>query len=146
DGGGLEVANTGTATVSGRVGVTLLGAGRDFEIAGRGAAAETLTVVVPDWGTTLVIDVTMPRLQWNDFTGFAMTEFDSSGQQVAQNSLSYASGRQRLTVDPGLRRRLLALELFPAFARVDGAHPWRATVRLRFLLRHEQAGHGRRKT
>jgi tripeptidyl-peptidase II len=138
-GGGLEVANAGTRTVPGRVAVTLLGAGRDFEIAGRGAVAETVTVYVPDWGTTLVIDVTMPRVQWNDFTGFAMTEFDSSGQQVAQNSLAHASGRQSLTVYPGLRRRLLALELFPAFARVDGGHPWRATVRFRFLLAHEQS-------
>ena len=68
-----------------------------------------------------------------------MTEFDSSGQQVAQNSLNYASGRQRLTVHPALRRRPLAIELFPAFARSDGAHPWRATVRFRFLLAHEQS-------
>jgi hypothetical protein len=92
----------------------------------------------------MLIDVSMPRAQWHDFTGFAMTEFDSTGQQVAQNSLNYSSGRQRLTVVPGMRRRQLAIELFPAFARADGAHPWRATVRLRFLLAHEQSvGDGR---
>jgi subtilisin family serine protease len=136
---GLELANTGTRTVAGRVGVTLLGAGRDFDVAGRGAVAETLTVRVPEWAAAVLIDVTMPRVQWNDFTGFAMTEFDSSGQQVGQNSLSYSSGRQRLMLNAGLRRRPLAVELFPAFARADAAHPWRATVRFRFLLAREQA-------
>ena len=142
--GGLEVANAGTRTVAGRVAVALLGAGRDFEVVGRGAVAETLTVQAPDWGTALVVDVTMPRSQWNEFTGFAMTEFDSSGQQVAQNSLNYASGRHRITIYPGLRRRPIALEMFPAFAHADGGHPWRATVRFRFLLAREQsAGDGR---
>ena len=33
--GGLEAANPGARTVAGRVGVALLGAGRDFDIAGR---------------------------------------------------------------------------------------------------------------
>ena len=135
---GLEIANTGASTVAGRVGMALLGAGRDFEIAGRGAVAETLTVRVPDWAVGVVIDVAMPRAQWNEFTGFAMTEFDSSGQQVGQNSLNYASGRQRLSI-ASLRRRLLAIELFPAFARSDGAHSWRATIRFRFLLAREQS-------
>jgi hypothetical protein len=119
--------------------VLLLGEGHDFEVAGRGAVPETLTVRVPDWAATVLIDVTMPPQQWNQFTGFAMTAFDSSGQQVAQHSLTYSSGREILTVHPGLRRRPIALELFPAFARWDGAHPWRATVRVRFLLGHEQS-------
>lgn len=137
--GDVEVANAGAQTVAGRVGVVLLGAGRDVDIVGRGAVAETLTVRVPEWAAGLLIDVHMPRAQWNDFTGFALTEFDSSGQQIAQHSLSYASGRQRLWTNAALRRRLLAIELFPAFARTDGAHPWRARVRFRFLLAREQS-------
>jgi tripeptidyl-peptidase-2 len=137
--GELEVANRGARTVASRVGTALLGAGRDFDITGRGAVAETLTVRVPEWAAAVLIDVAMPRTQWNDFTGFAMTEFDSSGQQLAQNSLNYSSGRQRLAVHPALRKRSLAIELFPAFARSDGAHPWRGTVRFRFLLAREQS-------
>jgi len=94
---GLEVANMGARTVTGRMSMALLGAGRDFEIAGRGAVAETLTVRVPDWAVGVVIDVTMPRTQWDEFTGFAMTEFDSSGQQVGQNSLNYAGSCCRVS-------------------------------------------------
>ena len=142
--GGLEVANSGSRTVAGRVSMSLLGAGRDFDIVGRGAMAETLTVRIPEWAAAVQIDVAMPRAQWGEFTGFAMTEFDSSGQQLAQNSLNYASGRQRLTAHPAMRRRPFAIELFPAFARADGARPWRATVRFRFLLAREQsAGDGK---
>jgi tripeptidyl-peptidase II len=136
--GKLEVGNPGAGTVAGRVGIALLGAGRDFDVAGRGAVPETLAVRVPDWAAAVLIDVTMPRGQWNEFTGFAITEFDSTGQQMAQQSLNHASGRQTVMIDPTLRRRPMAIELFPAFARADGAHPWRATVRFRFLLAREQ--------
>jgi len=135
----LAIANGGTSTVAGRAAVTLLGAGRDFEVVGRGAVAETLTVRVPDWAATLLIDVTMPPFQWNTLTGLAATEFDSTGQQVAQHSLTYSSGRQRLTIQSGMRRRPIGLELFPAFARTEGPHQWRATVRFRFLMAREQA-------
>ena len=124
--------------MAGRAAVALLGAGRDFEVTGRGAVAETLTVRVPEWAAILQIDVTMPPFQWNTLTGLAATEFDSSGQQVAQQSLTYSSGRQRLAIPANLRRRALAIELFPAFARPEGPHQWRATVRFRFLLAREQ--------
>lgn len=135
---GLEITSSGASTVAGRVAVALLGAGRDFEVTGRGAVAETLTVRVPEWASILQIDVTMPPFQWNTLTGLAATEFDSSGQQVAQQSLTYSSGRQRLAIPANLRRRALAIELFPAFARPEGPHQWRATVRFRFLLAREQ--------
>jgi hypothetical protein len=139
---GLEIANGGLGTVTGRSGVALLGAGRDFDIAGRGAVAETLTVRVPDWAATLLVDVAIPHTDWNKLTGFAVTQFDSTGQQVAQHLLNYSAGRQRVTIQPELRRRPIAIELFPAFARAEGAHPWRATVRLRFLLAREAAAGG----
>src|SRR4029077_5584498 len=51
-------------------------------------------------------------------------------------ALNYAFGRH--AVDPrataALRGRPLTVELFPAFARYNGPHPWRATLRVRFLL------------
>jgi hypothetical protein len=135
----LEIAHRGAGTLTARAAFALLGAGRDFEVTGRGAVAETLTVRVPDWAAALLIDVSMPPAQWNRLTGFAATEFDSTGQQVAQHSLTYSSGRQRVLIQPGLRRRSIAIELFPAFARPDGAHLWNAAVRFRFLLAREQS-------
>src|SRR5207244_883531 len=41
-----------------------------------------------------------------------------------------------------LTGRPLTVELFPAFARYNGAHPWRATVRVRFLLAQPRAAGG----
>jgi len=66
-----------------------------------------------------------------------VTEFDSTGQQVGQGPLNYALGRERLPI-VALRGRPVLIELYPAFARSDGARPWRATVRVRFLLERDQ--------
>ncbi len=137
-GDALEATNLGTASVAARVTTTLLGAVRDYEVAGRGAAAESLTVRVPEWASSALVDVAVPRGEWTEFTGFGVTEFDSAGQQVGRGPLNYSTGRQRLGL-AALRGQPLVIELYPAFARAGGVRPWHATVRLRFLLEREQA-------
>src|SRR2546430_4730675 len=89
----------------------------------------------------LPIYVAMPPEQWDDFTDFGVTDFDSSGQQVGQGALNYACGRHAVDARAvaALRGHALTVELFPAFARYNGAHPWRATVRVRFLLAQPRA-------
>lgn len=131
---GVEATNAGTETAGGRARVSLVGAERTIALAGRGAAAESATVRVPDWAARAVVDVAMPREQWDDFTDFGVTDFDSTGQQVGQGALNYALGRHTVAIPATLRGHPMTVELFPAFARDDGAHPWRATVRVRFLL------------
>ncbi len=133
--GGVEASNAGDGTAGGRAVVTLLGAERGFDVAGRGAPPESLTVRVPDWAERAVIDVQMPREQWDVFTDFGVTEFDSTGQQVGQGAMNYALARHHFDVPAGLKRHPLTVELFPAFARVTGIRPWRATARVRFLLK-----------
>src|SRR4029077_8909004 len=132
--GRVEAANPGGESVSGRALQQLLGAERSVSVAGRGAPAESVTVRVPEWAARAVIDVTMPREQWDDFTDFGVTDYDSTGQQVGQGALNYALGRHTITVPPALRGHPLTIELFPAFARDNGAHPWPAEVSVRFLL------------
>ncbi len=130
-----EASNPGTASAGGRLSTTLLGAECAVEVRGRGAPAESLAVRVPAWADRAEIDVQLPREQWNDFTDFGVTEFDAAGQQAAQGAMNYAFGRQTFGVPGTLKGGPLTVELFPAFARDGGAHPWRATVRVRFLLR-----------
>src|SRR5205823_614371 len=130
-----EASNSGSATAGARLTRTLVGAERRVEVTGRGAPPESLTMRVPDWATHAVIDVRMPREQWGEFTDFGVTEFDSAGQQVGQGAMNYAIGRHGFEVAAALQGRPVTVELFPAFARDGGAHPWRATVRVRFLLR-----------
>jgi hypothetical protein len=114
----------------------LIGAERSVVISGRGSLAESVTVRVPEWAGRTTVDVEMAREQWDDFTDFGVTDFDSTGQQVGQGALNYASGRHAVDARAlaALRGRPLTVELFPAFARYNGAHPWRATLRVRFLL------------
>src|SRR5438093_1182788 len=117
---------------------------RSVEVAGRGATPESLTVVVPDWAATAVVEVELPRERWREFTDFGVTEFDSAGQQVSQGPLEYAFGRQAFAVPATLRGRPLTIELYPGFARDKGIHAWRATLRVRFLLSEPRSlGNGR---
>jgi hypothetical protein len=129
-----EATNPGQAIVSGRVTQVLLGAERALDVAGRGATPESLTVAVPDWAATAVVEVEVPREQWREFTDFGVTEFDSAGQQVSQGPLEFAFGRQAFAVPAALQGHPLTVELYPGFARDKGVHPWRAKVRVRFLL------------
>jgi len=129
-----EATNPGSAIVSARVTQVLLGAERALEVAGRGATPESLTVTVPDWAATAVVEVEVPREQWREFTDFGVTEFDSTGQQVSQGPLEYALGRQTFAVPAALQGHPLIVELYPGFASVKGVHPWRGKVRVRFLL------------
>src|SRR5256885_15379106 len=52
--------------------------------------------------------------------------------------------RHSFGVAPGWGKAPVTIELFPAFARDGGAQPWRATVRVRFLLRDPQPFGGAR--
>jgi len=133
-GGRVEAANPGGESVSGRALQQLLGAERTVSVAGRGAPAESVTVRVPEWAARVVVDVTMPRERWDDFTDFGVTDYDSTGQQLGQGALNYAVGRHSFAVPPSLRGHPLTIELFPAFARDNGARPWPADVTVRFLL------------
>src|SRR2546425_828826 len=136
--GGLELSDPGTASATVRLTQALIGAERGFEVTGRGAPAESIGVQVPEWAARAVIDVQMPREQWDEFTDFGVTDFDSAGQQVGQGAMNYAFGRHSFEVAPVLRKAPVTIELFPAFARDGGAQPWRATVRVRFLFRDPQ--------
>src|SRR5438876_2806155 len=129
-----EATNPGPAIVSARGPQVLLGAERPLEVAGLGATPESLTVSVPDWAATAVVEVEVPREQWREFTDFGVTEFDATGQQVSQGPLEYALGRQTFAVPAALQGHPLIVELYPGFASVKGVHPWRGKVRVRFLL------------
>ena len=132
--GRIEATNVGVESFAGRTSRQLLGAARIVSVAGRGAPAESVTVRVPEWAARATIDVTMPREQWDDFTDFGVTDYDSTGQQIGQGALNYAVGRHKFAVPASLRGHPLTIELFPAFARDNGMHPWPAQVSVQFFL------------
>ncbi|HKW41858.1 MAG TPA: S8 family serine peptidase, partial [Gemmatimonadales bacterium] len=132
--GTVEATNIAGETASGRTQLKLVGAERTVALTGRGTIPESVTVRVPEWSTRAVVDVAMPREQWDEFTDFGVTDFDSTGQQVGQGALNYALGRHTVNITPALRGHPLTVELFPAFARESGVRPWRGSVRVSFLL------------
>jgi hypothetical protein len=130
---GVEVSNLGAVTAGGELRTHLVGVERAIDIAARGGPAESLAVRVPPWAERAEIDVEMPVEQWERFTDFGLTVFDSSGAPVEATPLDYALARQRWTVPAELRGRLVTVELFPAYAWSDRTPPWRARLRIRFL-------------
>src|SRR5207244_12058797 len=99
----IEATKLGVGSFTGGATQQLMGAGRTVSVAGRGTPAESVTLRVPDWAARAVVDVTMPRAQWDDFTDFGVTDYDSTGQQVGQGALNYAIASHTVPVSPSLR-------------------------------------------
>jgi FAD/FMN-containing dehydrogenase len=139
---GLE-ASAFSAGVTGEVLYRLVGAERSFVIAGRGQPAESLQVQAPRWARHMEVDVQLPAELWDEMTDFAVTVYDSTGQQIpgGNQPVNYAFGRMSVALTDSLTGRPLTIELFPAFARLPG-HSWRGNVKVRFLGPDEPAGEG----
>lgn len=131
--GSIEVTNVveGTADLSALA--SLAGAERRSDVAGGGAPPESLWVTVPAWAARAEVWVEMPATQWEWFTDFGVSVYDSSGQQVNASPMNYAKGRQTFDVPKALAGQPVMVELFPAFARGDSSPPWQASVRIRFF-------------
>src|SRR5207245_25846 len=84
--GGLALSDPGTASATVQVTQALIGAERGFEVTGRGAPPESISVRVPEWAARAVIDVQMPRDQWDEFTDFGGSDFDSTGEQGGEGA------------------------------------------------------------
>jgi len=130
---GLEVGDPGRGSQTVVVTSRALGAGRDVAVMGRGLPPESVTVRVPTWAERMTVDVQLAPELWDELTDDAVTVFDSAGQQLNNAPLNYAIGRQEFKLPGGVAGRPVTIELYPAFARVDGAHAWQAQVRVRFL-------------
>lgn len=127
----LEVSNPGPATAALVARAELVGAEQRISIKGRGAPAESITVALPPWAKRAELLVEMRPWQWDRFTDFGVTAFDSAGQQIGTAPLNYARGRHSFSVPARLVGRPVVYELFPAFATGDVVSPWEANVQVR---------------
>ena len=130
---GLEATNPGAETVRTAFGEGLLGAARVYEVVGPGTPAETLRAEVPTWASAVALAIDLPPEEWASFTGFGVAAYDTNGTEVSAGPLAYAVGRERFDLPDELRGHPLAIALWPAFARAEGA-PWHARVEIEFLL------------
>src|SRR5438876_721051 len=139
---GLEASNVGS-TVTAEFTHRLVGVERTYAISGRGQPAETLTVRPPRWAKRMEVDIDLPPDLWDEFTDFAVTAYDSTGQQIrgGNEALNYAFGRLSFSLPDSLLGAPLTVEFFPAFAKLPG-HVWHGTARVRFLGLDEPIGDG----
>jgi tripeptidyl-peptidase-2 len=137
--GTLEATNFGVGSTNLVARAALMGAERTVTVEGRGSPAESLAVEVPDWASRAEVLVRMSPEQWERFTDFGLSVYDTLGQQLDATPLDYSMGRATLTIAPRHAGRTALIELFPALARVDDSLPWTATVRVRFWLEHPGA-------
>jgi len=144
-GSGLEASSVTEqgSTASGEVLYRLIGAEREYAIAGRGLPAESTVVRAPRWAKRMEVDVDLPPNLWDQLTDFAVTVFDSSGQQLpgGNHPANYAFSRMSVPLSDSLTGVPLTIELFPGFARLP-VHTWTGTMRVRFLGPDEPAGEG----
>jgi hypothetical protein len=128
----LELANRANRTMSVRVTEQLVGAELHQRIAGRGMAAESVWVRVPSWARQARVEVAVTRALWSEFTDLAVTVYDSTGRQLANEPQNYAVGRQVVALDTSRAGRPLLVELMPAWADPAAARAWDVGVRVRF--------------
>jgi hypothetical protein len=90
-----------------------------------------LRLAIPAWVKSVAVDVSMPASEWERFTDFGVTLFDSAGRQIAQQPMNYALGR--LTADLPADHGAIAAELglYPGLADPAGEQSWRARVTVR---------------
>ncbi len=125
------LTNLTAQAVSADVGAVLGGAQRVETVEGRGSDTVRIPFVAPAGARGAVVDVTMLRGQWERFTDFGLTVFDSAGRQIAKQPLNYALGRLQVPLAQGHRDAPVEVRLFPGLADPGSAESWKATVTIR---------------
>jgi subtilisin family serine protease len=125
------LSNVTGAPVEAEVGLHLGGAARSESVSVNGSEPQRIPFVVPAWSRGVVVDVSMERAQWNRFTDFGVTLFDSLGHQLGKQPQNYAFGRLQVELPEGHGDMPVTLGLFPGFADPTGDQRWSAHASIR---------------
>lgn len=117
----------------------LLGVARRTEVRGLRDEPHVLRVAVPAWSAGVVVDVALPGALWQRLTDFGVTLFDGTGRKLADGPLHYAFGRVEVPWDSSAAPDTITIELLPAYAHLEPAARWHATVQVAFELPERQA-------
>ena len=133
DGIHAGVSNLTGHPLTGAAAMALAGATRTVVVVGQGSETQSIPFRAPDWAGQVEVDLSMDPAQWERFTDLGVTLFDSTGRQVEQSPLNYASGRLDATLPDRHGDLPLVLQLAPAFADSAAAGRWTARVTLRLI-------------
>jgi hypothetical protein len=109
----------------------LVGGERRDLVSSRGSTERRVQLTVPAWARALVVDVTMDRAQWNRFTDFGVTVFDSAGAQLAKSPLNYAFGRLQAELPEHHGPMRVEIALFPGLAEPESGEGWMVNLSTR---------------
>ena len=127
-----SLSNLSSKPVRSELGVLVGGGERVETVVARGSATRDIPFTAPAWAKAVVVDLTMEREQWERFTDFGVTLFDSAGRQIEKQPLNYAFGRLQAKLPEHEGNLPLRLALFPGFADRKSEENWtlRASIRL----------------
>lgn len=127
----IALANRGADAAEITPTLMAIGAERTLPVMGASSAPVRVPLTLPAWVKSLTIDVAMDRAQWNRFTDFGMTLFDSAGRQLGKEPLNYPAGRLRVDLPEHKGALPATLGLFPGFADA-GDERWALTLTIRY--------------
>ena len=127
------LVNLEDSALSVRAAALVAGAERVQPTFARTSAPQFIPFIVPTWARGVIVETTMNRAQWERFTDFGVTLFDSAGAQLGTEPLNYAVGRLQVPFPPGHGALPVRIGMFPAFVdSADAARSWsvRTSIRL----------------
>lgn len=126
------LSNLTASPVEAEVAVLLAGGERVETVVAKGSDTRRIPFIAPSWATNVVIDISMDRPQWDRFTDFGVSLYDSIGRQIAKQPMNYAFGRLQADLPDDHGDMPVELRLYPGFAEAGKDEPWtvRASIRL----------------
>jgi hypothetical protein len=131
DGAHFEIENRSDLGVTVDPLLVLVGGEREAAMTGDGGEVSRLPLRIPDWASSITIDVSMNRAQWSRFTDLGLTLFDSLGHQIAKAPLQYAFGRLTSDLPSHHGEMLTQLALFPGLADPGSSERWSLDLSVR---------------
>jgi tripeptidyl-peptidase-2 len=125
------IQSVGQGPVDAEVRMMLSGAERRDTFVARGGDVVLAPFTAPAWARAAVVDVSMPKEQWERFTDFGVSVLDADGRLLAKHPLNYAVGRLQLPLPQGHGDLPLRLHLLPGLAEPASTEAWSVVTSIR---------------
>jgi subtilisin family serine protease len=128
----VDARNVAGVPVELRIRAAFTGVEWRRDVSGIRSEERAIELPVPEWASTMVLDVTMPQDDWSRFTDFGVSLRHADGRLLEESPLNYAFGRMRVEIPEAVRGERLQLVLAPAAVARAPATPWQVHVVARF--------------
>ena len=127
----VELTNLSSSAADAQVAYALIGGEYNQPVSARGSGVVRIPLAAPAWVRGVVVDVEMDRGQWDRFTDFGVSVFDSTGSVIAKEPMNYAVSRLKAPLPEQHADWPLEVRLFPGFADSASTQEWKAQVTVR---------------